>query len=46
MSKQKKFEDFFDRTSNSIKKVDVLIAYDDKNGNINPYLNHIFCPEC
>ena len=46
MSKPKKFEDFFDRTSNSIKKVDVLIAYDDKNGNINPYLNHIFCPEC
>ena len=30
MSKPKKFEDFFDRTSNSIKKVDVLIAYDDK----------------
>ena len=46
MSKLKKFEDFFDRASNLIKTVDVLIDYDDKHGNISPYLNHIFCPEC
>lgn len=46
MSRTKKFEDFFYKTSGSIEKVDTLIAYDEQNGNIDPYINQTFCPEC
>lgn len=46
MTRVKKFEDFFYKKSGSIEKVDTLIAYDKQNGNINPYINQIFCPEC
>lgn len=46
MSKTKKFEDFFYKENGSIEKVDMLIDYDERNGNIDPYVNQIFCPEC
>ncbi|WP_143326845.1 hypothetical protein [Vandammella animalimorsus] len=46
MSKDKKFEDFFNRSKGVIESIDTLIAYDEKHNNLAPYVGNIFCPEC